>query len=204
MARFSFRPESVAAELPANFKHWIDLLHKRDSILQKLRVDGCCGDTRFLAESIKEFYFQNEIEQPIDFQRLPIKIEERGWVASDLSESIAVNIAATKLDDLNSLKIFDLQAVKNEYIFSPLTAAAYLRIFDEIHYGNCDWNLIVKIIYLVKFYSHGRYGLNPYGADYLLFFILCSIKTEEIVDPKLLNSFSLNSSINFSLGKKSA
>ena len=149
MTRFSFRPESVTAELPANFKNWIDLLHKRDSILQKLRVDGYCGDTRFLAASIKEFYFQNGLEKTIDFQRLPIKIVERGWMASDISESIAINIAETQLKDLSSLKIFDLQTVKNEYIFSPLIVAAYLRIFDEIHYGNCDWNLIVKIIYLV-------------------------------------------------------
>lgn len=204
MTRFSFRLESKTAELSANFKYWICLLQKRDQILQKLRVDGFCGDTRFLPESIKEFYLQNEIEMGIDFQFSPIKIEERGWVASDLSESTTVNIANIKLKDRNDSKIFDFREFGSEFMFSPLTAAAYLRVFDEIHYGNCDWNLIVKIIYLVKFYSHGRRGLNPNGADYLVFFILCSVKTEEIGDLKLINSFLHHSSLNSSLGEKSA
>jgi len=92
MTIFSFRPESKTTELPPNYKYWIGLLQKRDAILQKLRVDGFCGDTRFLPESIKEYCLHHGLKQSIDFQGLPIKIEERGWVASDLSESTAVNI----------------------------------------------------------------------------------------------------------------
>jgi hypothetical protein len=173
-------------------------------ILQKLRVDGYCGEIKFFVESIREFYLQNELNQNIDFQRLQIKNEERGWVASDISEAVCTFLTGINLNSFQHPQSYQLPAQTNEFIISPLTIAAYLRIFDEIHYGNCNWKLIGKIIQLVKFYSHGRYGLNNNGADFLLFFILCSIKTEEIGEPKLTDGFRFDNGIRQSLGEQIA
>jgi hypothetical protein len=184
LAKISFRPEMLVEDIPPGFENWISLLKARDSVLQKLRVDGFCGTTEFFTRSILEYLHQTTPGVEVQLQVNDCQVSERGWMPSDLGEAYISYIK--NLTEKNSLRT-NIR-VESENSCFLLLVAAYLRIFDELHYGVKDWKMVSKILSFIKFYMNGKNSLFIHGADSLLFFIACSIKTEDMSDPKIISS----------------
>jgi hypothetical protein len=170
------RPQSDAAlsmDLPYG---WRKLIQNRDSILKKLRFDGHSDRKSFLAASIAEICTLNKIK-PIKLNLIESSENiESGWSFHDLTSSVLESIH--KSDDKGSIDM-------SEGI-SLLIGAAYLRLYDELHYGAKDMTLCINLLRFMK------YSINSIDTDILTVAVLGSFPSDTLRSldfPKIFYNF---------------
>jgi hypothetical protein len=162
MIRIAVRPhdESQASILVP--RGWRVLLQNRDAILSKLRFDGHSDRPSFLEASISELIEVNGSDPGGFTLKELVEKRDTGWNSKDLSRSTVGAItsicgeAPFSMDDKVSL----------------LFGAIYLRIFDELFYGQKDWELVLD---LVRF---ARHYLDAGHADHLACFVAAAFPAE--------------------------
>ena len=153
---------------------WCALFEQRDQILKKLRFEGHSDRLSFLQASVKELLAINSVNATEGNYQL-ISIErESGWVFKDLTADIVNSI----------LNISGPEPLSMERTISPLIGAIYLRLFDELHYGEKDWTLCFNLL------RHTKYSIDSEHADLLMLCILGSLTAEELNRMNLVQKFN--------------
>jgi len=166
--RMAMRPKDQSWETPPGLTGWKNLIAHRDEILQKLRFDGHAGEKTFFAASVASLIKVGgaEIELP---PALHMVKGEGPWEIKDISHEI-----------LNDLQRVDGQTNLELPIF---IGAAYLQSFDELHYGNKNWQSIFSIARFCK------YTVSDVNATELLFFTLGSLSADALLAANLPRQF---------------
>ncbi len=143
---------------------WKNLLANRDRILKKLRFDGHSDRMSFLESSVVEIFQLNGCSH-IDFKldELVIRLD-RGWQFQDLTLPVINFINSYGGDRPNSM----------DHRISPIFGAIYLRIYDEIFYGQKNWNLCFNLL------RFSKYSLDSQQTDFLTIAIFASLSPEDI------------------------
>lgn len=164
--KMAMRPNHRHEEGVSGLEQWRYLLSHRDEILQKLRFEGHAGEKSFFAASIQILLEREDcLKQMPDSLFLPAS--EGVWQLRDLSTSV----------------LSALQEVDNSAALPLLVKAAYLRSFEDLHYGEKDWVSIFNLARYIKYSIGGAHGSE------LLFFLLSSVPVEEIIGKKLATKF---------------
>ncbi len=157
-------------ELPSG---WANLIRYRDAILRQLRVDGFSDRLGFLAASLREITkiysgrtFGGDLEALLGHR-------ESGWALSDLSPAVLSAIQGIKKDS----------AIATNGGIDPLVGAIYLRLYDELFYGQQDWHLCFSLLRFTK------YSLDSLQADVLTVALFGSFPAEEIRSLNLQTTF---------------
>ncbi len=163
IVRTVVRPGEVSDQLLVP-KGWRRLLQNRDLILKKLRFEGHSDRTSFLEASINEIIRINGTEPVgLGLEGL-IEVRESGWKFQDLSDCA-----------LNSIyKLSGASPFSMDEGVSLIFGAAYLRLFDELFYGEKSWRLCFNLLRFAK------YSLDSRQADFLTAFIAASFPAEEL------------------------
>jgi len=149
-------------------KKWLNLLKKRDSILQNLRFEGHSGCSSFFSASITHVIdTENLNHQLTDDLLLPQR--DTAWNFNDLSPKI-----------IDQLKAIDQ---KYQHEIPTIFQITYLRIFDEIHYGEKNWGTIFNLI------RYLTYSVDMENARTCFFYLLCSINVEKLRSDNLPKLF---------------
>jgi hypothetical protein len=154
---------------------WQILFEKRDQILNKLRFDGHADRLSFLEASINEILCINSINQSMPILKLGLENRESGWLFTDLTPEVIKLI----------IEISGEEALDMENSLRPLLGAIYLRLYDELHYGEKNWGLCFNLLRFAK------YSINSNHADLLTFGILASFSAEELKEVNLVEKFNL-------------
>jgi len=149
-------------------KKWLNLLKKRDAILQSLRFEGHSGSSSFFAASIKQIIGINNTNHQLS-NDIDLPKSESAWSLKDLNSEI--------IDQLTTL----------DQTFNPdipiIFQITYLRIFDEIHYGEKNWETVFNLM------RYLAYSINKETACTCLFYLLCSINVEKLRADNLPRKF---------------
>jgi len=166
--RMAMRPKDQSSVKSSGLTAWKNLIVHRDEILQQLRFEGHAGEKTFLAASVASLIKVGgaEIELP---PALNMVKGEGPWEIKDISHEI-----------LNDLQRLNAQTNLELPIF---IGAAYLQSFDELHYGNKNWQSILSITRFCK------YTVSDVNATELLFFILSSLSAEVLLAENLPRKF---------------
>ena len=166
--RKTFRPTSTVDQEQL-LKGWSRVFEERDNLIQSLRYDGHLDNTSMLKASAEKICSTLNI-QPVKFE-FDLNDEGRGWFHSDINSKI-----------LSEFSGIDVQyAHTHNSSLPPLfCVSAYLRGYDEIHFGDKDWRTVFNLFRLVK------YSVNSEHADIFLVSLLASLKAEEIYSTNLL------------------
>ena len=169
----SFRPDKVSNN-ESTLLGWEKVLTHRDDWIQALRIEGHLDNTSMLNASVE--LIVSSLLDKNDWPNLQIIDEERGWEFQDISA-----------ENLQRFSALDLEiAQKQSTQYPPLfCVAAYLRLYDEIHNGNKDWNTFFNLIRFTK------YSVNSFHADIVLLALISSLKTEEIYSLGLRDLYML-------------
>jgi hypothetical protein len=152
---------------------WQILFEKRDQILNKLRFDGHSDRLSFLEASINEIVIINSINQSMPILNLGLEKRESGWLFTDLTPEIIKSI----------IEISGAEALDMKKSLSPLIGAIYLRLYDELHYGEKNWKLCFNLLRFTK------YSIDSNHADLLTISILASFSAEELREINLVEKF---------------
>lgn len=173
LIRMVIRPAELPDSCNVYFSEWAEILFRRDEIIKSLRFGGHVDRITFLAESINSLY-KDKIGS-IDFGDCLKVSEDRGWNHKDLNDQFLIHLR--ELDVL--LKDKGLRYPPAIYV------AAYLRIFEEISYGACDWRMIINLLRYLK-------SRDPeYSFDALPILIFASLSAEDIYTLNLRDKFNL-------------
>lgn len=158
------RPQSAQAlpyEVPFG---WRTIFQNRDEILKRLRFEGHSDRVSFLEASISEILKVNG-HGAAGFKLVDlIPDRDSGWQFQDLSSAVLDAIRRTGGDAPLSMT----------HTISPIFGAAYLRLYDELFYGQRDWILCLNLIRFLK------YSVDSTEADFLTVAILASYPPEEL------------------------
>ena len=96
--------------------------------------------------------------------------EDRGWKIQDITIEI-----------LNQFKKFELENSNPSYQLAPplFCIVSYLRLYDEIHYGDKDWRVVFNLLRFIK------YSINAKHSDVLTVALLASLKADEIYELRM-------------------
>jgi len=148
-------------------------LANRDVILRKLRFDGHSDRISFLESSVIEILQLNGNSQ-FDFKLDELVIsKDRGWQFQDLTLPVINFINSYGGDRPNSM----------DHRISPIFGAIYLRIYDEIFYGQKNWNLCFNLL------RFSKYSLDSQQTDFLTLSIFGSLSPEDIRAVDLVDKF---------------
>lgn len=163
IVRTALRPGESTDQLsvPAG---WRKLLQNRDRILKKLRFDGHSDRTSFLEASISELARVNEVDPSESVLEGFIEARESGWQFQDLSDQALQSI----------YKLSGASPFSMEEKVSLVFAAIYLRLFDELFYGQKSWRLCFNLLRFAK------YSLDSRQADFLTAFLAAAFPSEEL------------------------
>lgn len=167
------RPNSTAyisSDMP---RGWKTLFENRDEILKKLRFEGHSDRTSFLESSVREILHLNGCSQSDFNYNSLVTLQDRGWQFEDLNSLVIGFINSYGGDAPNSM---DQQ-------ISPIFGAIYLRLYDEIFYGQRNWNLCFNLLRFAK------YSLESHQADILTIAIFSSFAAEDILTLDLREKF---------------
>jgi len=143
---------------------WKTLVQSRDSILKKLRFDGHSDRASFLGASILELARINGVHPSESRLAGIIDPRETGWKFQDLSSH-----ALTVIYELSGVSPFSMKE-KVSLIFG----AIYLRLFDELFYGQKNWQLCFNLLRFAK------YSLDSMQTDFMTAFIAASFSADEL------------------------
>jgi len=174
LTKFALRPSEYKPSHDTKINAWGKFLSYRDQILKDMRFEGHCDQTSFLQSSILKYLKLNYPTIDINLN-LADDIEKRnsGWIFKDLTAEIIGKINQAQNLILN----------ENPYEIHLIVLASYLRIFDELIYGQKDWNLIFNLI------RFNKYSISRIDSDYLIYLTLTALSTEEVVKDILLVNF---------------
>lgn len=152
---------------------WKTLVQSRDSILKKLRFDGHSDRTSFLGASISELVRINGAYSSGSSLAGIIDVRETGWEFQDLSGQ-----TLTVIYELSGAEPFSMKD-KVSLIFG----AIYLRLFDELFYGQKNWQLCFNLLRFAK------YSLDSIQTDFMTAFIAASFPADELRSLNLPTKF---------------
>ena len=156
------RPQSaLSLDIPTG---WRSIFQKRDEILKKLRFEGHSDRVSFLEASVSEIRKLNYDEADHFKFSEPMPDRDSGWQFQDLSSYVLEEISRTAVDDPLSMR--------NR--ISPIFGAAYLRLYDELFYGQKSWLLCFNLLRFLK------YSVASQETDILTVSILASYPPEEL------------------------
>lgn len=164
--QMAMRPNDQHDGVLNSLGQWRSLLYHRDEILQKLRFDGHAGEKSFFAASIQALLSIDKNSHMIP-DALFLRGNDGAWSLKDIS--LTVNNA--------------LQNIEGGLGLPHFVKAAYLRSFDDLHYGQKDWSSIFDLVRYIK-YSIG----HSFGSE-ILFFLLSSMPVDEIINRKFQSKF---------------
>jgi hypothetical protein len=162
LTRNALRPKASTSSANHFVNAWSDLISKRDELLKKMRFEGHSGRTSFFIATIKGLTDStlHEVLNKIS----PIEDRENDWNFSDISPEL-----------LSDLQALDRMSESTQgYRIPTITKAAYIRIFDEINYGQKNWSAIFNLIRFIK------YSVDTSSANFLIYLTLACLPTEEI------------------------
>ena len=163
IVRTALRPGESTDPLPVP-DGWRTLLQNRDGILKKLRFSGHCDRTSFLEASISELVRINGADPSGSVLEGFIEARESGWQFQDLSDQALQSL----------LKLSGASPFSMEEKVSLVFGAIYLRLFDELFYGQKNWRLCFNLLRFAK------YSLDSRQADFLTAFLAASFPSEEL------------------------
>ncbi len=143
---------------------WTRLLQNRDPILKQLRFDGHSDRLSFLAACLRELANDNVIAKVSGDLGPLLTDRDSGWLLSDLTPAVIELICKSADSSKGSL---------GEHLH-PLIGAIYLRVYDELFYGQRDWSICFNLL------RYAKYSIDSIGADFLTTAILGSFPAEEI------------------------
>ena len=184
IVRTVLRPSELA-ELSSVPHGWRTLLQNRDGILKKLRFDGHSDRISFLGASISELVRINGAD-PGGFRLLElVDARDTGWQFQDLSDQ-----ALRSIYELSGASPFSMEE-KVSLVFG----AIYLRLFDELFYGQKNWGLCFNLLRFAK------YSLDSRQTDFLTAFIAASFPAEELrgLDVQVLFNRQSDNQLDFDL-----
>ena len=158
------RPQSAKAssfEVPFG---WHTIFQNRDEILKRLRFEGHCDRVSFLEASISEI----------------LKVNGHGAAGLKLEELISDRDSGWQFQDLSSAVLDAITRVGGDtplsmtHKISPIFGAAYMRLYDELFYGQKSWPLCLNLLRFLK------YSIDSREADFLTIAILASFPPEEL------------------------
>lgn len=158
------RPQSSLAlslDIPTG---WRSIFQNRDEILKKLRFEGHSDRVSFLEASLSEIRRLNDDGADLFKFSEPMPDRDSGWQFQDLSSSVLSEISRTGVDDSLSMR----------HRISPMFGAAYLRLYDELFYGQKSWPLCFNLLRFLK------YSVASQETDILTASILASYPPEEL------------------------
>lgn len=162
--------ESVSSILPIG---WKTLLRNRDEILKKLRFDGHADRLSFLESSILEIIKINGYESTGFKLHEEYPEKDFGWEFQDLTTQI--------LEVINRFGGDCPLSMDNKV--SLVFGAIYLRLYDELFYGQKNWKLCFNLLRFAK------YSLDSQQADLLTIAILASYSADELLALDLPTTF---------------
>lgn len=158
----SLRPNEISKE-DSLLEGWSEVLMRRDTWLQWLRVNGHLDNTSMLKASAEK------VSTDLGYLQLNFSFDvintDKGWTLQDITEE--------KLAEFNR---HDLEKFQHSKVASPplFSIAAYLRMYDEIHNGGRDWRLFFNLLRFTK------YSVSTKHADIIAVALLASLKPDEI------------------------
>lgn len=152
---------------------WRSLLQNRDAILKKLRFDGHSDRTSFLGASISELVRTNGADPCGSGLEELVEARESGWRFQDLSGQVLELI----------YKLSGPAPFSMEERVSLVFGAVYLRLFDELFYGQKDWLICFNLLRFAK------YSLDSKQTDFLTAVIAASFPAEELLSLNLPTRF---------------
>lgn len=154
-------PASLSLDIPSG---WLRFFQNRDAILKKLRFEGHSDRVSFLEASISEILklSDNRVDH-FKFSE-PMPDRDSGWQFQDLSYSV--------LDEISGIS--DNAPFRMNQRISPIFGAAYLRLYDELFYGQKSWLLFFNLLRFLK------YTVDSRETDFLTVAILASFTPEEL------------------------
>jgi hypothetical protein len=172
LVRVVLRPSELAER--SSVPHgWRILVQNRDAILKKLRFDGHSDRTSFLGASISELIRINGAD-PSGFELEGlVEARESGWRFQDLSSQVLESI----------YKWSDPAPFSMEEQVSLVFGAVYLRLFDELFYGQKDWLICFNLLRFAK------YSLDSKQTDFLTAVIAASFPPEDLLSLNLPTRF---------------
>jgi hypothetical protein len=169
----AIRPNEHPKDLPNRLLGWSKLLLKRDETIKALRFGGHIDRVSFLYETIN-LLFEDKFKL-LNFQEFTNSDNDRAWQHDDLSD-----IFLSRLVELDSL-----HECQNILFPRALHALTYIRIFEEIMYGSCNWHNIFSILRFVKYADFNE------DFDLLAVLIFASFPAEDIYSLDIRNKFYL-------------
>ena len=172
LVRAVLRPSELAER--SSVPHgWRILVQNRDAILKKLRFDGHSDRTSFLGASISELIRINGAD-PSGFELEGlVEARDSGWRFQDLSSQVLESI----------YKWSDPAPFSMEEQVSLVFGAVYLRLFDELFYGQKDWLICFNLLRFAK------YSLDSKQTDFLTAVIAASFPPEDLLSLNLPTRF---------------
>jgi hypothetical protein len=152
---------------------WRTLVQNRDVILKKLRFDGHSDRTSFLGASISELVRINGADSSGCGLEGLVEARESGWRFQDLSGHALESI----------YKLSGPSPFSMEERVSLVFGAVYLRLFDELFYGQKDWPICFNLLRFAK------YSLDSKQSDFLTAAIAASFPAEELLSLNLPTRF---------------
>ena len=172
LVRAVLRPSELAER--SSVPHgWRTLVQNRDAILKKLRFDGHSDRTSFLGASISELIRINGVDPSGPELEGLVEARESGWRFQDLSSQ-----ALDSIYKLSGPAPFSM-----EERVSLVFGAVYLRLFDELFYGQKDWLICFNLLRFAK------YSLDTKQTDFLTAVIAASFPPEELLSLSLPTRF---------------
>jgi hypothetical protein len=168
----SLRPNIVSGK-ESVLLGWEKVFEKRDDWIQELRVKGHLDSTRMLKSSI-ELINDSITNHSLNFD-LQLNDKERGWEFQDVTAETLEHFS-------NHDSGIDLETLTVPPLFC---IAAYLRLYDEIHNGNKNWQVVFNLLRFTK------YSVSSLHADVLTIALLAPLKAEEIYSLGLRDLYML-------------
>lgn len=158
------RPKTALSMSPDVPTGWRSIFNNRDEILKKLRFEGHADRLTFLEASVSEILRINDGgDKHFKFAE-PLQGRDSGWQFQDLSCSVLDQILRTGGDAPLSMA----------RRISPVFGAAYLRLYDELFYGQKSW---LRCFNLLRFL---KYSVGSQETNILTVSILASFPPEEL------------------------
>jgi len=160
--KMSLRPDEILKD-DFLLLGWAEVFTRRDSWLQWLRVNGHLDNTSMLkATAEKTSTDLGYLKTNFSFEVIDA---DKGWTLQEITE-----------ETLAEFNQCDLEKSQESKLASPplFSIAAYLRMYDEIHNGGKDWQLVFNLLRFTK------YSVSTLHADIIAVALLATLKPDEI------------------------
>jgi len=158
------RPSSIQSGSSVVPPGWLSLLMNRDEILKRLRFEGHSDRVSFLHASVLEISrINHQQNDESNFDALPAD-RDSGWELKDITESV--------LDAINRTGGETPLSMSRQ--ISPILGAAYLRLYDELFYGQKSWPICFNLLRFMK------YSISCQESDWLTVALFAAYPPEDL------------------------